>query len=413
MKAAKGTSLEKENGAVVVVAVVIITVLMLILAVVIDVGILYRERRQLQTATDAAALAAAIDLGEGKSADQARETALKYAFDNANANPSEVSVDFPDANKVRVSASAERSMFFSGFIGAEALKVTAKSTASWGSASAVANLVPFIVPVQKVSDHIGEANVGTFAIGEDRPLDPFSKIQTANGSTITYAITYNNIESKAKNIKVWDFIPSGTEYVDGSAIPPGEFDRAAKKISWEFSNVQPDDYRTMRFSVTSLSNSVTSIENTAYLMIEGTSKTISASTEESPQRAFFWLVDFDDGRGGVPDYDQWIRTGYPGYVSIGSLANGEGAKSSLKDALAWRKAFSPRMLVPVYAYTERGGSQGKYRVVGFAEFVLVDYDFHGNPKTITGYFTGGTVAKGFSGQMPEAYFGVDTVWLVE
>lgn len=413
MKAAKGTSSDKEKGAVAAVAVVILTVLMLILAVVIDIGILYHERRQLQTATDAAALAAAIDLGEGKSADQARETALKYVFDNADAKPSAVSVDFPDANKVRVSASTERSMFFSGFIGAEALRVTAKSTASWGAASAVANLVPFIVPVQKVSDHIGEANVGTFQIGEDRPLDPFSKIQTANGSTITYTITYNNTESKAKNVKIWDFIPSGTEYVVGSAIPPADFDRTTKKISWEFSNVQPDDFRTMRFSVTSLSNSVTGIENTAYLAIEGTGKTISASAEESPQRAFFWLVDFDDGRGGVPDYAKWIRTGYPDYVSVGSLANGEGVKASLEDALAWRKAFSPRMLVPVYSYTERGGSQGKYRVVGFAEFVLVDYDFRGNPKTITGYFTGGTVAKGISRQMPEAYYGVDAVWLVE
>ncbi len=413
MELARKVKLEKEKGAVAAVAVVAMATFILILAVVIDIGLLYHERRQLQTATDAAALAAAVDLSEGRGEDQARKTALEFVLDNANSKPSAVSVDFPDAKRVRVSAFVERSIFLAGVIGKKTLLVTAKSTAAWGAASAVANLVPFIVPLQAVVDHTGEANVGTFEIGADRPLEPFSKVQTVNGNAITYTITFNNTSAKAESVSVWDYIPSGTEYLNGSATPAAEFDGATKRIAWEFSNVQPGDYRMMRFSVTSLSGSTASIENTAYLSFESSGKTISASTGKSPQRAFFWLVDFDDGRGGVPDYDRWIRTGYPNYVSVGSLANGEGAKSSLEDALIWRKTSNPRMLVPVYSYTERGGSQGRYRVVGFAEFVLVDHDFRGNPKTITGYFTSGTVAKGAPGQEPEGYFGVDTVWLVE
>ncbi|MHB8841736.1 MAG: pilus assembly protein TadG-related protein [Candidatus Aquicultor sp.] len=404
--------LREERGVVMIVIAAALTALVLSVAVVVDIGLLYQERRQLQTSTDSAALAAAMDLAEGKSVSEATSRAIEYVSSNANVSPSQITVDFPESARVRVAASTQRTIFFASIVNKSTARVKAQSTAALGAANGVANLAPFIVPLQKVADYTGEASAGTFDIGEDRPLDPFSIIQSASGDIITYTITYNNKGNKPENITVCDGIPSGTVYDGGSVTNGGSYDPSSKQITWSFSGIQPGDYRLMRFSVMATSGSVGSITNTAYLTTDN-GKTQSASTGGSAQRGYFWLCDFNDGNSGVPQFDAWIRDGYPEYVYAGDVANGTGMKDSLKAALEWRKGTKPKIIVPVYSYTEGGGSPGKYHVVGFAEFVMTGMDFSGNPKTVSGYFTDGTVVKGVPGPSPEAYYGIDTIWLVE
>lgn len=306
----KAVKLREETGAVTVVVTAALTALLLSIAIIIDMGLLYQERRQLQTATDAAALAAAMDLAEGKSVPEAESNAIAYLCNNANVLPSYVRIDYPGADRVKVSARTERSMFFSGVVKQSSSPVRASSTAAMGAANGVSKLVPFIVPLHKVREYQGEGQAGVFEFGEDRPLNQ-------NGQ------------------------------------------------------------------------------------------------EENSQKGFFWLCDFDGGSGGVPNYDAWIRQGFPEYVYAGDIANGTGVKASLKDAISWRKGFDSSVVVPVYNYTEGSGSGGSYNVVGFAEFVITGFNLNGNPKTITGYFTDGTIVSGVPGSAPHAYFGVDTVWLVD
>jgi len=407
--------LREERGVVMIVVAAALTALVLSVAVVVDIGLLYQERRQLQTSTDSAALAAAMDLAEGKSVSEATSRAVEYVSSNANVSPSQITVDFPGSARVRVTASTQRSIFFASLVNKSTANVKAQSTAALGAANGVANLVPFIVPLQKVADYTGGSNVGTFDIGEDRPLDVFSIMQSTSGDIIIYiiyTITYNNNGNKPESITVCDGIPSGTVYDGGSATNGGSYDPSSKQVTWSFGDVQPGDYRLMKFSVRATSGSVGSISNTAYLTTDN-GKTVSANTGNSPQRGYFWLCDFNDGSNGVPEFDAWIRNGYPEYVYAGDIANGTGMKASLKDALSWRKSSNPKIIVPVYSFTEGGGSPGKYHVVGFAEFVIASIDFSGNPKTISGYFTDGTVVKGVPGPSPDAYFGIDTIWLVD
>lgn len=408
-----GQRLKNEGGAVIVVVTAALVALLLSVAVVADIGLLYQERRQLQTSTDAAALAAAMDISEGRSIVEAKAEAVQYVSVNANVAPRLVDVGFPAVDRVRVVAQTERRIFFSGLVGQEAALVKAESTAAMGSANGVAKLVPFIVPLQKVQDHSGASRAGSFELGEDRPLEAFSKLQTINGDTITYAITYNNTGNKSESVSVRDPLPDGTVYINGSADSGGSYSASTKEVTWSFANVAPGDYRIMRFAVRATSGSVGTIKNTAYLTTLGNNKTIAADTGNSAQRGYFWLCDFDGGSNGIPQYDEWIRKGFPDYVYAGSIANGTGMKVVLKDAMEWRRQSDPSIVVPVYSYTQGGGSKGKYQVIGFAEFVITGFDFSGQPKTITGYFTDGTVVSGVQGSAPDAYFGVDTVWLVK
>jgi len=405
--------LKDESGVVTIVVTAAIVAFLLSLAVVVDMGLLYQERRQLQTSTDAAALAAAMDIAEGEGVDIAISRAVQYVADNANVAPSQVSVDFPSADRLRVTARTERSIFFSGIMGQKTSPVNSSSTAAMGAANGVSKLVPFIVPVQRIPDHTGEGNDGTFELGEDRPIEAFSKVESISGDNIHYTITYNNTGNKTESITVKDPIPDGAVYINGSATDGGSYDPSTKEVTWGFSGIEPGDYRTMSFSVKATSGSPGSITNTAYVTTSSNGKTTSASSGGGAQKGYFWLCDFDAGSGGVPDYDKWIRKGFPGYVYAGSIANGTGVKASLKDALSWRKGFDSSVIVPVYSYTEGGGSPGKYHVIGFAEFVITSFDFSGKPKTITGYFTDGTVVDGVPGPAPDGYFGIDTVWLVD
>ncbi|MHB0977402.1 MAG: DUF11 domain-containing protein [Candidatus Aquicultorales bacterium] len=403
---------QDEKGAVTVIVTFALVALVLSLAIVIDVGLLFQERRQLQTATDAAALAAAMDVSEGMGTDQAVAKAKSYVAENANVPPTEVTVSFPQGDRVKVVARTTRGLYFAGIVTKGSAPVRSQSTAALGSAQAVANLAPFIVPLQRVPYMIGEENMAAFELGEDRPLEEFSKIKTVAGDSIDFTITYNNTGPKVVTAEIRDPIPDGTVYVGGSASEGGSYSPSAKEVTWTFPSVPPGEYRIARFTVKATSISPSSVSNTAYLNTGG-GRTISATADAGPQKGYFWLTDFNEGSGGIPQYDAWIRKGYPGYVYAGDIANGTGMKVSLKDALAWRKDFDPRITVPLYSYTEGGGRPGKYHVVGFAQFVVVDFNLTSQPKTITGYFTDGAVVKGIYGGPPEGYFGIDTIWLVD
>src|SRR2546423_754463 len=74
-----------EQGQTVVMSLVFMTVLLGMAALVVDVGSWFLDRRQLQSAVDAAALAAGQELPDAASAEQA---ARDYATKNGLASPS-------------------------------------------------------------------------------------------------------------------------------------------------------------------------------------------------------------------------------------------------------------------------------------------------------------------------------------
>ncbi len=398
-----------ERGAVTIIVAFVTFSLLAVTALVIDIGLLYQERRQLQTAADAAALAATTDLAEGRSTEEARSAAESYVLENANVNPNQISVEFPAANQVKVACSTTRNLFIAPIFGTTDSSVGATATATFGSATSVSNLVPIIVPIEQVSTHVGEGNIADFELGDNRPKEPFNKTAQLEGGSIKYTISYVNISSSAEDIAITDPLIGNTIYVEESASGGGTYDQTTNTLSWSFSGVSAGDSRTVSFYA-----QAPGINNTAYLNTSSSSNTISTQASLDPQKGFFWLCDFNTGASGTPELDDWIRHGYPEEVSIGFVANGEGVRASLKDALNTRTTRDPKVVLPLYNYTQNQGHTGKYNVVGFAEFMITRFALNGQPKSISGYFTDGTVTTGsVNGPNPDDDFGIMVIWLID
>jgi hypothetical protein len=110
-------------------------------ALSIDTGFLMAERRQVQNAADAAALAAAVSIQDGMNASQVAAAAIAYATSNAGVTAADVSVQWPpltgefagDENYVQVIVDKDVDRFFIGAV----------YNGDWAvSASAVAGLEP-------------------------------------------------------------------------------------------------------------------------------------------------------------------------------------------------------------------------------------------------------------------------------
>lgn len=406
-------SLKQEEGSIIIIVACALTAFMAVAALAIDVGLLYQERRQLQTAVDSAALAAAQEMAEGGAFERAQELAQGYVQENSQVTPDSISASFPSSNTVKVDAATTRKLFFAKALGRPESSLKASATATYGIATAVRNLVPILVPLQFVSSHIGEANAGSFELGSHRPLESFRKAGFQIGNEILYSITFVNTGSEPTGVTITDPIPNNTAYIDGSADKDGVYDSGSNSVSWRIDSVAAGDSVSLSFKVTIVSGSASEIKNTAEAVRDGGRK-YNTSTTGAAQKGFFWLSDFDAGSGGTPDYANWIVNGYDKEVGVGHVASGEGVKAALKAAMENRLSSDASVVLPVYDYTEGGGSPGEYHVVGFAEFVISAFSFNGSPKTITGFFTDGTVAAGAGGgTLPDVDFGIRAVWLVD
>jgi hypothetical protein len=162
--------LSSEDGATVVLVAVLLTGLLGLGALVLDVGNLYLERRSLQNAADAAALAAAQDFAAGAPA--AAETAARRFADANNSRGAYVE-DFtqPTANSIRVrtrtgdlAAQGQLDSLFIGVLGIDQYFAEATATASWGAFGGGATL-PLTLSTCEW-DHLTGGNVASLPTSE-------------------------------------------------------------------------------------------------------------------------------------------------------------------------------------------------------------------------------------------------------
>ncbi len=393
-----------ERGAVTVITSIIISAIIAGMAIVADIGFLYQEKRQLQTAVDSATLAGTMELAEGGSQLDAEAIASVYLSKNTNVPPSQREFMYPEENAFSVRSQTNRDIFFGQIFGISDAKVEASAVGKYGNASAVGDLVPIAVPASKIPGHIGPENLATFEFGEDRPLDPFSISYEQVGNMVTYTMSYINTRNNSVNLELWSPLASGATYVDGSASSAGVFDGV--DVRWSFNGITSGDNRTVTYIVQTTSNPAT----TAFAD-NGVGQNEQAFDKNS-QEGYFWLTDFNGGPNGVPELADWIVGGYPELVSVGNVASGPGVNATLGSALDARLSAKPEMILPVYDYTEGSGNNGIYHVTGFAKFILIGFEVNGNPKSLTGYFIDGAVAPG-SGLPGADDFGVQAIWLTE
>jgi hypothetical protein len=137
---------QKPRGQVLILVALSLLVLFAFVALGVDVGQAYRERRSMQNAADAGALAGAYELCFGDGVTQAdREAdaiteATDYATTRNGADGAEVMVNAPLT--VTVVASKTVSTFFAGLIGFDKIDVDADATAACGKAQAAGLVWP-------------------------------------------------------------------------------------------------------------------------------------------------------------------------------------------------------------------------------------------------------------------------------
>ena len=130
-----------ESGQALVMTAVSMSLLMGFLALAVDVGMLFRERRQMQIAADAAAAAAALDFKYNNVASSARTAGKSSALANGVTNTGYVTINTPPVNGpyASVSGYAEAivqqptSTYFMRLFRFDSITVAARAVAGRGS----------------------------------------------------------------------------------------------------------------------------------------------------------------------------------------------------------------------------------------------------------------------------------------
>jgi len=133
---------ETSRGQVLVLVALALLALVAVVALAVDIGNVYRERRHMQNAADAGALAGAREICFGDAGTEAAAIATgeDYAINRNDADGAVVTVGMPVT--VTVVATKSVDTFFAGVIGFNEIPVEADATAMCGTAGAAGGLWP-------------------------------------------------------------------------------------------------------------------------------------------------------------------------------------------------------------------------------------------------------------------------------
>lgn len=135
--------LRDDRGAVAVLTALLLVPLLVCAALVVDIGAGYVQRRQLQNAADASALAIALDCGKGNcSAGNNQTTANSFTSANAPGRAATAQVAPVSGNTVTVTTAATVNYAFAPVIGIRNNTVTAQASASWISPTGGTAVIP-------------------------------------------------------------------------------------------------------------------------------------------------------------------------------------------------------------------------------------------------------------------------------
>ncbi len=132
----------RRGGQTLAIVALLLVVLIGFLAVTIDVGNLYAQRRFMQNAADAAALAGARALALGEGEDAVRAEIDKYAL---AVNGGQVCSADIATTAVTVTVGKGFATYFAGVVGVPSLTVAASAAAGWEPAGAGTGLMPLTV----------------------------------------------------------------------------------------------------------------------------------------------------------------------------------------------------------------------------------------------------------------------------
>jgi len=134
---------QDEAGQNLVLVALLMVVILGITAMVLDGGYAFAQRRRMQNAADAAAMAGARELALTQDQGQAYARAVEYAVNYNGADSASVSVNI-DTGTVTVTATKSFPTFFAGVLGIDELTASAMAVAGYG---AVAEMTSGVYPI--------------------------------------------------------------------------------------------------------------------------------------------------------------------------------------------------------------------------------------------------------------------------
>jgi len=138
------SSISGEAGQILVTVALAILVLLAFVALAVDVGNVYAERRAMQNAADAGALAGAREICLGNGEGAAMAMAYQYAVDRNGADGAMTSISIVTGT-VTVVAQEEADTYFAGLVGFPSIEVSARAVALCGPARGGSHLWPIAV----------------------------------------------------------------------------------------------------------------------------------------------------------------------------------------------------------------------------------------------------------------------------
>ena len=148
-----GVKINQNAGQVLVQVAILVGVLFAFLALALDVGHYYAERRRMQNAADAGALAGAREICFGSEEETvAISVATEYAIDRNHAQRADVTVQ--GGLTVNVVAGETMNTFFAGLLGIDTLDVEAEAAAMCSGADSAGGIWPLAFKYEPYRDVI-------------------------------------------------------------------------------------------------------------------------------------------------------------------------------------------------------------------------------------------------------------------
>ena len=202
--------IKNEDGAAMVIAALSLVAFLSIASLVTDMGLKYHQKSKLQSAMDAAALAAVRYMPDEVTAER---VALEYVEKNGFSADS-VTIEFPSSEIVRVSDSVESKTVFASLFKVDSVQINAKAAARYVDKNMAIDFEYLMFHGDNSQFTLnGHYNVGgsifgngnVHADGGSGSSVTGTVFSAGNATCNSYSVNVNHLESHAKNQSMPDF----------------------------------------------------------------------------------------------------------------------------------------------------------------------------------------------------------------
>lgn len=252
--------MKAEEGAAMVIAALSLVAFLSVVSLVTDMGLKYHQKSRLQSAMDAAALAAVRYMPDEVTA---RQVALEYVEKNGFTTDSVV-VEFPTNEIVRVSDSREGKTVFASLFKVDSVQINAKAAAKFVDKNMAVNFDYLMFYGENSSFNLGgHYNVGGSVFGNGNVHADGGSGSKITGTVFSahnathnqYSVTVNRLESNVSSQKMPDF----DETI--MAVAPTADDGMFVK---SYNHIKSSAFYLFKYPAGTMLNSVISINGSTY-----------------------------------------------------------------------------------------------------------------------------------------------------